>query len=55
MLFAHLNRILKVTRMGLRGLSGTSDEFTFAAAAQNLRRLAMLTRGPPSRRIATPA
>lgn len=55
MLFAHLKRILKVTRLRLRGLSGASDEFTLAATAQNLRRLAMLTHGPPSRRIATPA
>src|SRR3546814_1631293 len=51
MLFAHLKRILKVTRLRLRGLSGASDEFTLAATAQNLRRLAMLTHGPPSRKI----
>src|SRR3546814_10102069 len=45
LLFAHLKRILKVTRLRLRGLSGASDEFTLAATAQNLRRLAMLTHG----------
>jgi transposase len=48
MLFAHLKRILKVDRLRLRGLSGATDEFTLAAAAQNLRRLAMLRpQGPP--------
>jgi hypothetical protein len=41
MLFAHLKRILKLDRLRLRGLSGASDEFTLAAIAQNLRRLAM--------------
>jgi transposase len=40
MLFAHLKRILKLDRLRLRGLSGATDEFTLAAAAQNLRRLA---------------
>lgn len=48
MLFAHLKRILKLTRLRLRGLSGASDEFTLAATVQNLRRLAKLTsQGPP--------
>lgn len=42
MLFAHLKRILKLDRLRLRGLSGASDEFTLAAAVQNLRRLAKL-------------
>jgi transposase len=56
MLFAHLKRILKVTRLRLRGLSGASDEFTLAATAQNLRRLAMLMpQGPPSHRSGAPA
>ena len=41
-LFAHLKRILKLDRLRLRGLSGASDEFTLAAAVQNLRRLAKL-------------
>ena len=43
MLFAHLKRILKLDRLRLRGLSGAQDEFTLAAIAQNLRRLAKLT------------
>ena len=42
MLFAHLKRILKLDRLRLRGLSGATDEFTLAAAVQNLRRLAKL-------------
>lgn len=47
-LFAHLKRILRLDRLRLRGLSGASDEFTMAAAAQNLRRLAkLLPQGPP--------
>ena len=40
MLFAHLKRILNLTRLRLRGLSGASDEFLLAAIAQNLRRMA---------------
>jgi len=40
MLFAHLKRILKLTRLRLRGLNGARDEFLLAAAAQNLRRMA---------------
>jgi transposase, IS4 family len=40
MLFAHLKRILRLDRLRLRGLSGASDEFTLAATAKNLRRLA---------------
>lgn len=47
MLFAHLKRILKLDRLRLRGLSGASDEFTLAAAVQNLRRLAKLTSQAP--------
>lgn len=43
MLFAHLKRILKQDRLRLRGLSGTTAEFTLAAAVQNRRRLAKLT------------
>ena len=42
MLFAHLKRILRLDRLRLRGLSGATDEFTLAAVAQNLRRLAKL-------------
>jgi hypothetical protein len=48
MLFAHLKRILKLDRLRLRGLSGACDEFTLAAAVQNLRRLAkLIPQGPP--------
>jgi hypothetical protein len=43
MFFAHLKRILKLDRLRLRGLSGATDEFTLAAAVQNLRRLAKFT------------
>jgi hypothetical protein len=42
MLFAHLKRILPLTRLRLRGPNGASDEFLLAAVAQNLRRLARL-------------
>ena len=47
MLFAHLKRILKLGRLHLRGPSGAQDEFTLAAIAQNLRRLANLVGRPP--------
>jgi transposase len=47
MLFAHLKRILKLDRLRLRGPTGARDEFTLAAAAQNLRKLAMLAFRPP--------
>lgn len=48
MLFAHLKRILKVDCLRLRGMSGATDEFTLAAAVQNLRQLAkLLPQGPP--------
>lgn len=39
MLFAHLKRILQLSRLRLRGLKGASDEFLLAATAQNLRRM----------------
>jgi hypothetical protein len=49
MLFAHLKRILRLGRLRLRGPRGAQDEFTLAAIAQNLRRLAKLAaRAPPS-------
>ena len=49
MLFAHLKRILKLGRLRLRGPRGAQDEFTLAAIAQNLRRLAkMVVRPPPA-------
>lgn len=41
MLFAHLERILKLDRLRLRGITGAQDEFLLAATAQNLRRMAM--------------
>jgi transposase len=48
MLFAHLKRILGLVRLRLRGPSGAQFEFTLAAIAQNLRRLAkLMTRAPP--------
>jgi Transposase DDE domain len=40
MLFAHLKRLLRLTRLRLRGPNGASDEFLLAATAQNPRRLA---------------
>ena len=46
MLFAHLKRILKLDRLRLRGPAGAHDEFTLAAAAQNLRKLAKLVQPP---------
>ncbi|ALM86952.1 IS1182 family transposase [Bordetella sp. N] len=55
-LFAHLKRILKIDRLRLRGLTGAADEFTLAAAVQNLRRLAMLTsQGPPVQGTGAPS
>ena len=47
MLFAHLKRILRLGRLRLRGPSGAQFEFTLAAIAQNLRRLAKLIARPP--------
>ena len=48
MLFAHLKRILRLGRLRLRGPRGAQFEFTLAAIAQNLRRLARLVaRSPP--------
>ena len=48
MRFAHLKRILRLGRLRLRGPRGAQDEFTLAAIAQNLRRLAKLvTEAPP--------
>ncbi len=48
MLFAHLKRILKLTRLRLRGPSGARDEFLLAAIAQNLRKMAKTITGPPN-------
>jgi len=47
MLFAHLKRILRLGRLRLRGPRGVQFEFTLAAIAQNLRRLAKLVARPP--------
>jgi transposase len=47
MLFAHLKRILKLGRLRLRGPHGAQFEFTLAAIAQNLRRLAKRVVRPP--------
>ena len=41
MLFAHLKRIIGLTRLRLRGPNGAKDEFLMAATVQNLRKLAM--------------
>jgi Transposase DDE domain len=46
-LFAHLKRILRLGRLRLRGPWGAQFEFTLAAIAQNLRRLAKLIARPP--------
>ncbi len=53
MLFAHLKRILRMGRLRLRGPAGAQFEFTLAAIAQNLRRLAKLAVSP--RRHCCPA
>jgi hypothetical protein len=47
MLFAHLKRILRLGRLRLRGPCGAQFEFTLAAIAHNLRRLAKLVARPP--------
>jgi hypothetical protein len=46
MLFAHLKRILRLNRLRLRGPSGAQFEFTLAAIAENLRRLAKIVSSP---------
>jgi len=56
MLFGHMKRILKLTRLRLRGITGAQDEFILAATTQNLRRMAMwLSTGPPGHSISAPA
>ena len=42
MLFAHLNRILRLDRLRLRGPNGARDEFLLAATARKLRKMAKL-------------
>src|ERR1700757_5058267 len=49
MLFAHLKRILKLDRLRLRGPNGARDEFTLAATALNLRKMAKLIAMPTLR------
>jgi transposase len=46
MAFAHLKRILRMGRLRLRGPTGAQDEFTLAAVAQNLRKMARLMQSP---------
>src|SRR5579859_5783337 len=49
MLFAHLKRILRLSRLRLRGPSGVQFELTLARIAQNLRRFVKLVaRSPPN-------
>ena len=55
MLFAHLKRILRINRLRLRGPAGAQFEFTLAAIAQNLRRLAKLTLHPPDATVSSVA
>lgn len=46
MAFAHLKRILRMGRLRLRGPTGAQDEFTLAAVAHNLRKMAKLIEVP---------
>jgi hypothetical protein len=39
MLFGHMKRHFRFTRLKLRGLGGASEEFLLVATVQNLRRL----------------
>ena len=55
MLFAHLKRILRLVRLRLRGPCGAQFEFTLAAIAQNLRKLAKLIVRPPPNVVACEA
>ena len=47
MLFAHMKRHLRFTRLRLRGLASANDEFLLMATVQNLRRIAKLCAQPP--------
>jgi transposase len=47
MLFAHMKRHLRFTRLRLRGLASANDEFLLMATVQNLRRMAKLCARPP--------
>ncbi|MEM7518628.1 MAG: transposase [Planctomycetota bacterium] len=46
MLFAHTKKIMGLSRLRLRGPNGAKDEFTLAATAQNLRKMAKLLPTP---------
>jgi len=46
MLFAHLERIMGLGRLRLRGPNGVNDEFLLAATAQNIRKLAKILPAP---------
>ena len=46
MLFAHMKQIMGLNRLRLRGPNGANDEFTLAATAQNLRKMAKLLTAP---------
>ena len=46
MLFAHMKQIMGLSRLRLRGPNGAKDEFTLAATAQNLRKMAKLLPTP---------
>jgi hypothetical protein len=52
MLFAHLKRMLSLSRPGLRGPCGANDEFLLAATAQNLRKMAKILPVPQQPRNA---
>ncbi len=52
MLFAHLDRILRLERLRFRGPSGANDEFLLAATAQNLRKQAKIFPAPRQTRKA---
>ena len=55
MLFAHMKRNLRFTRLRLRGLASANDEFLMMATVQNLRRMAKLcARPPPDHSVAAP-
>lgn len=43
MLFAHLQRILKLDHLRLRGPNGGRDEFHLAAAVENLPKMAKVS------------
>ncbi|MEM9378189.1 MAG: transposase, partial [Pseudomonadota bacterium] len=46
MLFAHMKKIMGLSRLRLRGPNGAKDEFTLAATVQNLRKMAKLLPSP---------